>query len=235
MHFRLRILRIKQVAAVTRFIVAAALVSALLSGVAPLSLVSSSASAQFCTMSCCIGKPAHLAGSCGGSFPDKREAPGNDSSCGAMDMSAGHDDGMMEMRDDADTHVTANSSPNADSSSNHSDTRDSQLAQHSSWQLPFAQTASSQTASSQIPSSQTSSLQSASIASLFMNAPCPPECGAGAGSFAVFRTSRDQAALAHADKPRPPTNAVRFNQSTALLHFSDERRRQSRPRAPPFH
>jgi hypothetical protein len=55
-------------AAIARISLAAMLLLALLSGVAPFHTLSSAE--QTCSMSCCAGKPAHAAGSCGTAFSD---------------------------------------------------------------------------------------------------------------------------------------------------------------------
>lgn len=219
MNFRPRVLCVKQLAVVARLIVAAALVLALLSGIAPFNATSSSA-AQLCTMSCCVGKPTHPSGSCGMSFSGTAQLPhGVDASCSGMDMSLGHDDGMMQMPDDA--------TPPRDkdiASSDHSNIPAYHAAQTSSWQL----------SSSEASSSQTSPLQFASAGSQILTAPCSPECGAGISSFTQVRPSREQAALADADKPRPPPIVSLKDRFRTLLSFSTERRRQCAPRAPPF-
>jgi hypothetical protein len=63
---RLR-LRKLSCAAVTRIVLAGLLSLVLLSGVVPSGALTSSAE-QTCTMSCCVGKPPHQAGSCGAAF-----------------------------------------------------------------------------------------------------------------------------------------------------------------------
>lgn len=62
-------------AAIPRIFLAAMLALALLSGIFPLNALSSS---HECTMSCCVGKSPHEAGSCSVAFADNEEAATSD-------------------------------------------------------------------------------------------------------------------------------------------------------------
>ena len=62
---------------VIRAVLASGLALALLAGLLPGSL---SSAQQTCTMSCCTGKPTHLAGSCSAAFSDDHHAETNDES-----------------------------------------------------------------------------------------------------------------------------------------------------------
>lgn len=188
--------------ATPRIVVAALLVLALLSSVAPLSTFSL---AHLCTMSCCIGKPPHLAGSCSVSFIHQKKVP-LDSNCGTDENSLEHQAGMHAQAD-----VIREESAN---SSDHCHTETHSAAESSSAQEREA--------------------QPASLASQILTQPCPPECQAGASSFARVRPARDPAAMAHACQPRPPTNSSLAGLFFTLLLLPTRKRWQSRPRAPPL-
>jgi hypothetical protein len=64
--------------------------------------------------------------------------------------------------------------------------------------------------------------------------PCPPECCAGASTFAQVRRSRDVSALSHNLRPRPPTIAGHLHFTNTLLLTDDARLSGSSPRAPPL-
>jgi hypothetical protein len=187
--------------AIPRIVVAALLVFALLSSVAPLSTFSS---AHLCTMSCCIGKPPHLAGSCSVSFIHQKKTL--DSNFDTDENSLEHHDGM---------HARAN--VREEESANSSD--------HCHTETHFA---------AETSSAQEREAQPAGIASQILTQPCPPECQAGASSFARVRPSRDPAAMAHACQPRPPTNSSLAGLFFTILLLPANKRRQSRPRAPPL-
>jgi hypothetical protein len=77
------------------------------------------------------------------------------------------------------------------------------------------------------------SLQTARIASQAMTTPCSPECAAAASASTQVRRPRNPASLTIATRPRPPTLLVVAGHQATPLPKSAERRRLSRPRAPP--
>jgi hypothetical protein len=73
----------------------------------------------------------------------------------------------------------------------------------------------------------------ARIASQAIMTPCSPECAAAASVSTQVRRPRDSAASSIATRPRPPTLLSFTNHQATPLRKSAERRRLSRPRAPP--
>lgn len=77
------------------------------------------------------------------------------------------------------------------------------------------------------------STQTARIASQAMTTPCSPECAAAASASTQVRRPRNPASLTIAARPRPPTLLSFAGHFSTPLPKSAERRRLSRPRAPP--
>ncbi len=77
------------------------------------------------------------------------------------------------------------------------------------------------------------SISTARIASQAMTTPCSPECAAAASASTQVRRPRDPAASSIAARPRPPTLLSFASHQATPLRKSAERRRLSRPRAPP--
>jgi hypothetical protein len=77
------------------------------------------------------------------------------------------------------------------------------------------------------------SIRTARIASQAMTTPCSPECAAAASASTQVRRPRDPASSSIATKPRPPTLLSFASHQAKPLRKSAERRRLSRPRAPP--
>lgn len=78
------------------------------------------------------------------------------------------------------------------------------------------------------------SKRTARIASQAMTTPCSPECAAAASTSTQVRRPRNPALLTIAARPRPPTLLSFASHFSKPLRKSAERRRLSRPRAPPF-
>ena len=86
-------------ASIVRVMLAAGLALALLAGVIPFNTFSSAQ--QTCTMSCCAGKPPHMAGSCSAAFADADHADNETT----IDHQA--HDGAMQMDDAAPEIIEA--------------------------------------------------------------------------------------------------------------------------------
>jgi hypothetical protein len=193
---------------VARILIAATLTLAILSSIAPPGLTSSR---HFCTMACCAGKPLHEAGSCQANLSLRKPTP------------------PKEQEELCETH-------------------NPQMGQHGSMHMQDAPAPSDEESSSLVhlhqqlidslaqeeQSKQNSSQQTTSIAASMLTRPCPPDCGAGTFSSSSQSRPRDSAAVAYADRPRPPS-------SLRLSHPSDNPAkeladlfRRSRPRGPPL-
>lgn len=199
---------------VRRIIVALVLVLALLSSIVPFGAATAG---HRCTMECCAALPSHAAGSCHMSMASHGESePEQDSDkhCGLPEADNGARDGIvggvMGMTD------SANSSADLDEvtidASGHCKT-------------------DSQSEDLNTPSRNDPPL-SASIASQSFSKPCPPECGTGALSSGVRRSS-DSAAIASHGQSRPPVpvpKRQRFNSNS----ITSTHCKQLRPRGPPL-
>lgn len=192
---------------VIRVIVAAGLALALLAGVIPFNTFSSAQ--QTCTMTCCAGKPPHLAGSCSMAFSDADQAETGGAS-GASEHQAhtggAAEAGAMQMQEAAPEIIEATSHcGTTESSSEHK------------------------------PSTRRTSHQTASIIAHVLTSPCSPECAAAAvPNFSQVRRPRaDSAMLTAGSRPRPPTLVSPVEQTTQLQTSPEVFCRQSRPRAPP--
>ena len=190
---------------VMRVVLAAGLALALLAGVVPASL---SSAQQTCTMSCCAGKPLHVAGSC-------RHAFSEDSETQTHSVTASEEHHHAEATETNGT--TAPEIIEADAStSSHCGTN-----AHSS-------TESASTARAARPP------QPPSIKAHVLIRPCSPECAAAAVSnLSQVRRGRSVAVLTANHRPRPPTRASLSEQTFDLQTSPAVICRQSRPRAPP--
>jgi hypothetical protein len=159
--------------------------------------------AHACRMECCAGKPSHEAGACSAALPSA--APDKTAQETKADEHAAHH-GEMQMS------VTVDETE-ADASSDHDPTTDDSATQ---LQAPRP-----------TPSRQSS------VAAHAFTRPCSAECAAAVLSLSQVRRPREAAALSHIIRPRPPTLVTRADAIDSLLPSSAERRRQSRPRAPP--
>jgi len=168
--------------------------------------LSSLASSHECGMACCVGKPSHMAGSCSVSLSDEEE----EAEPPAADMDdehAAHAGHAGHM-----SGATASANP---SSLHHS---------------------AGQKSSAHPSTSKKESVRRAGVASQgAMQKPCSPDCAAAASAYSQVRRPRDPSQLALSLRPRPPTLCLRVRYLSKPLPQSAERRRLSRPRAPPVH
>ena len=190
-----------------RIILAGTLVLALLTGIAPLNVISSTASS--CSMPCCVSVTeggACATGACHSkvSGHEQKEKPpvksdnSHSSHCSSMRMAG---------------------APSEDTASSlHSITIETDLSppQH------------------QLMASRDAPAQRTGIISKAFAKPCPPECCAGTSAFTQVRRSRDASALSQNLRPRPPTVAGHLNRAEIPLPTDDARLRGSNPRAPPL-
>jgi hypothetical protein len=192
---------------VVRIVLAAGLSLALLAGVVPTSL---SSAQQTCTMSCCVGKPQHAAGSCSHAFSDERETHTH----AATAAEAHHHTEAIETDSttapeiiEADASASSHCGTAADSSSTES---------------------ASKRRDARPPAPP-------SIRAHVLVRPCSPECAAAAVSnLSQIRRGRSVAVLTANQRPRPPTRASLTEQNFELQTSPAVICRQSRPRAPPI-
>jgi hypothetical protein len=201
---------------------------AFLAGFAPLG---STSSVHLCTMECCAFKPPHEAGSCihgacEAVLPAPQPSPPqpHEELCEAHNQQTTQH-GEAHAHRDAHTHGDAHPHDEA--------------MQMPVDAAPLAENSSTPTHAhehSADSSSKTSTSESAPPDATEMRAfakPCPPECGAGTCGSSTQSRPRDDAALAHADKPRPPSTPHLFHASDNPTATLDALCRRSRPRGPP--
>lgn len=202
-----------------RIIVAVVLVLALLSGIVRFG---SASAAHLCTMECCAALPSHAAGSCQMSMVSQGESgesepqPDLDKHCEVPPADTGATEGI-----DVDAGVMgmthgANSSADLDDVTIDASDHCKPDSQSEDLNTP----------------SRNDTPESASIASQSFSKPCPPECGTGALSSAVRRSS-DSAAIASPGQSRPPV-PVRKRQLFNSNSITSAHCRQLRPRGPPL-
>jgi hypothetical protein len=161
-------------------------------------------SRHFCTMACCAGLPPHVAGSCHAHLSNRRRAE-REPTCGGVNNSALSHAHSMQMPSATAAEMVM---PDHCSAGDHS----------------LAQT----------PSSQGDAERQATIAPLTLEQPCPPDCGVGVTSSMQMRRPRDNAAVAHADSPRPPTPATLSHDNIDCFLTLTAFNRPFNPRGPPL-
>ena len=161
--------------------------------------------ARICKMACCAGKLLHEAGACKAVLP----SAGPDEALPETDADehAAHDG--MQMASAPTERVVETITPTG-----HCQTAQPSLAQH--------------------PAPRRAQAEQASLAAQAFTTPCSAECAVAALALMQVRRPREPAALSIAITPRPPTLIARADSINILLPSSAERRRQSRPRAPPI-
>ena len=167
---------------------------------------SSLASSHECGMACCVGKPSHMAGSCSTHLGNEEQEA--EPPAEADEEQSAH---ARHMRHPASTPAaTANSSSGHHGAGLHSSAHRS--------------------------TSKKAPVRKASVASQAMiRTPCSPDCAAAASCYSQVRRPRDPSQVALSARPRPPTLCFQVAYLSKPLPESAERRRLSRPRAPPFH
>jgi hypothetical protein len=201
-HSRSRPARLARTSA--RIFLAGMLVLALLTGIAPLNVLSS---APDCSMPCCASVAS--GGACATGACDAKLSGHSNKAKPPVNSGDAHSSHCSSMR-------TGGASAADGASSDHVDTVEARPpAQHGHQTPADAQS------------------QSAGVLSGALAKPCPPDCCASASIFAQGRRSRDTAALAHNSRPRPQTIASRLHRSFILPSIADARLRGSSPRAPP--
>jgi hypothetical protein len=156
---------------------------------------------RFCTMSCCVGKLPHKAGSCHAKVSEAaRETGATGESCGT------HGHAATDAHEHAaDAHAESHAPPQQ--AHGHADSEETQTSPAQTPPAPAALDA--------------------------LSKPCPPDCSCGASNSAGQTRQRDSAAVSHARRPRPPSDALRFNFTSDLISPSSALLPQSGPRAPP--
>lgn len=189
---------------IARTLIVALLGLVLLAGLVPSGALTAS---QTCRMECCAGKAPHEAGACSAVIDNTAPATQDE----AAEHVAHHDEMAMS--------VTVVATPTDE----HCGT-----AEHSP-----AQEAQHATPPSQEAQPQAQPARQMSVAVHALTRPCSMECAAAVLSLLQLRRPRSAAALTTNVRPRPPTVRSRADLTFNLFPSSAERRRQSRPRAPP--
>jgi hypothetical protein len=175
-----------------------ALVFALLNGVAPYASLSN---AKLCSMPCCAGRPAHLAGSCAGGACHARVAVKTQQAEAAHSCEAHHTIAGMHEQGEHEGHALQSHAPA------HAVMRE-HAARHEEAQVREMNFGGARSGLLRGPLPQsTAQPETAAGATASFRTPCEADCGAGVPGFAQLRRARDSAALAHAVQPRPPTPA----------------------------
>lgn len=189
---------------IARIFMVAMLGLVLLAGMIPSAALSA---IHICRMACCADKPAHEAGACE-AFPTPAEH--NETTENAYNEHSSHHDGS-QTHDVAVVETTA--IVETEASSHHTET-----TEHASPQQHQPQSA---------PKRQ------AQLSFKAFTKPCSNMCAAAALASTQVRRPRDAASHSIAARPGPPTFISRAGTLAAPSFSSAERRRQSRPRAPP--
>jgi hypothetical protein len=168
---------------------------------------SSLASSHECGMACCVGKPSHMAGSCSTNLGDEEQEEAGEPPAELDEEQSAHDGHMM--------HPPSATKHAANPSSTHQG-----AGPHSS-----AHRSTSKKESARRPSV---------VSQAMMQTPCSPDCAA-ASAYSQVRRPRDPLQLALNARPGPQTLRFQVGYLSKPLPESAERRRLSRPRAPPFH
>lgn len=193
---------------IARMFVVVLLALVLLAGLIPSGALSAT---QACKMACCAGKPPHEAGSCNAFLTNAEQEEETPQEATGDEHSSHHGEMQME---DAAVETTEDATVETTVASEHCATAKKSSAQHRA--TPKAST------------------RPASVAAQAFTTPCSEECAAAALTLASVRRPRDAAAFSIAARPRPPTLYSHSSFINHLSFSSAERRRQSRPRAPPL-
>jgi hypothetical protein len=168
---------------------------------------SSLASSHECGMACCIGKPSHMAGSCSTDLGEEEQET-EEPPAELNEEHSAHAGHMM--------HGSSATAAPANSSSKHQG-----AGRHSS--------------AHRSTSKKESARRVGVVSQAAMQKPCSPECAAAASASSQVRRPRDPLQLALSARVRPTTLRFQVGYLSKPLPQSAERRRLSRPRAPPFH
>lgn len=190
---------------IARIFVVAMLALVLLAGMIPSAALSAIHS---CKMECCASRPSHEAGACD-AFPSTPEQ--NNETIENADEHSSHHEPSQPRDDDVVVVVVE-----TETSSNHC-----RKTEHASTKQQDHQP-------------QPAPEQQASVSFEAFTKPCSPMCSAAALASMQVRPPRDAASHSIAARPRPPTLISRAVEFAVLSFSSTERRRQSRPRAPPI-
>jgi uncharacterized protein involved in copper resistance len=187
----------------------------LLAGLIPAGVLSA---VRACNMACCAGKPPHQAGACNFVLPGVGpEEPPPAAADGDDEHSSHHAHMEMDAENAGATTETIGTNASSD---------------HCRKALPSQPASTTQSAS---PSTIRTSAQTeqATVSARAFDKPCSMECAAAVLNLSPGRQKREAAALSTAFRPRPPTLLSRADHLNPLFASTIERRRQSRPRAPP--
>jgi len=226
-----------------RAVAALVLVLALLSGIAP-SGSFASVSASGCSMSCCIGLPAHAAGECAAvschvKLPGQNAAP-QDTQGQAHDAHGeSHDDDRRNAATPHEVEIAASVHQHEPqpqtATAAHKDGHAAHAGEtHGAETLQASE--SSATANAEHASSKSKRKEHRpSVAPASLARPCPSDCGMAAGNAGNNVRPRDAATLTAAERPRPPTPLAVSNHSSGLPLDSAGKHRLAPPRAPPLY
>lgn len=248
---------------VARIVAALTLVVALLSVSAPPGALAFAVPEAACSMSCCVGKPAHAAGDCA-SVSCHVELPGrvapneaHDDDGGATHDEAHHAAAPPLQNAGDNTHDNAHEAHARPAShgshsvraethpASHAPQTNASLATKTDATDDATETETEAAGASQTdtadatqteagrPGSGNGRRRRVAAHSSVAN-PCPPDCGTAAGGFGNNVRPRDAAALTRARRPRrPPARPAALAHFSNLPRASSDRRRLTPPRAPP--
>jgi hypothetical protein len=196
---------------IARIVLAAWLALALLSGLAPFGALSSET--PLCQMECCVGLPAHVAGSCA------------DVSCRAPGFVEAERPSTPEPQTQAHCR-TQETVPVLHHQAVH-EALDQSAPPGASHRAAADETAP--------PPEAASTETTARIASSAWTRPCREDCGQGANSTGNSHAQQRQAALLARAYRRPPLRLADISSfSAGVSRTLQGLRRRSRPRAPPL-
>lgn len=215
-----------------RVVAALVLVLALLSGIAPTgSLASVPASA--CSMSCCVGLPAHAAGECASvschvKLPEQNAAP-HDTHGQAHDAHGeSHEVEIAASAHQDESQPQTATTAHKDGHAAHAkETHGAETLQATE---SSATTNTGHTASSKSKRED----RRPSVAPASLARPCTPGCGMAAGNAGNNVRPRDAATLTAAERSRPPAPVALSKHSSGLTLASAGKHRLAPSRAPPL-
>lgn len=213
-------------AVILKLAMAVALALAQFAGGAPLQALTSQ---RACAMACCAGKLPHAAGSCkhGACHVDlsikRAETENKTASHCATHGSAAMPSGAAVMHDEAGMSDSAYM-PDAPAAS-------VPMPEQSHGTVKIETVNAGTSPEPQVNDDKPQ--PAGNLSARVMGSPCPQDCGAGAFNYTNQSRPREQAALAFAVRPRPPSAAVYVHSFNHSINSLDALRRSSVPRAPP--
>ena len=205
-----------------RAVAALLLALALLPG-ASILRAASSPEKHLCAMPCCAGKAPHEAGSCAHAFADHRHDDDAHDETGDASTANHEPAGDAQSATAHDEHAHASPSALTQAKPDTHDTHDTRDTHDTHVAVVHESAGAHPTPRVKRPASLKASV----------GRPCDPECRAGGGVSTQRRPSRDGAATSPVARLHLPVFILSASFVFRPLPPSSERRRQTRPRAPP--